>query len=243
METILIYGVNPVLEALGAGVVLEVFVAGTRKEGVSLIEGLAGQKGVAIKRVDPSFFAAFPKGHQSVAAKVRFASSADPEGMLAAAGRAGEPPLLVALDGVQDPRNLGAIMRSAAALGAHGMIIPKRHGAGLGSEAVKASAGAAWDLPVSIEPNIKYPLDRLKEKGLFILGAQAGGGVAPWQCDMTRPLVLVLGGEQKGIRKVIAERCDELLTVPMRGKKNSLNVSVSAGILLFEILRQRSAGK
>ena len=241
METILIYGVNPVLEALEAGVALEVFIAGTRKEDVSIIERLAGKSGIAVRRVGPSFFAALPKGHQSVAAKVKPAVHAGPEGMLAAAERLGELPLLVALDGVQDPRNLGAVMRSAAALGAHGIIIPKRHGAGLGAEAIKASAGAAWDLPVSAQPNIKYTLDRLKDEGLFVCGAQACGGVAPWECDMTRPLVLVLGGEEKGLRRVVSARCDELLTVPMRGRKNSLNVSVSAGILLFEVLRQRAA--
>lgn len=243
MENTLIYGVNPVLEALGAGVVLEVYIAGTRREDVSRMEDLAGRRGVPVKRVAPTFFAAFPKGHQSIAARVRpLKTLTDPGPMLEAARRLGEPPLLVALDSVQDPRNLGAVMRSAAAMGAHGIIIPKRRGAGLGAEAIKTSAGAAWGLPVSVQPNIKYSLDKLKEEGLFVYGAQASGGVAPWKCDFSPPLVLVLGGEESGLRRVIAQRCDRLVTIPLRGV-NSLNVSVSAGILLFEILRQRSAGK
>ncbi len=242
MEDTFIYGMNPVLEAIRAGAALMVYISGTRRQDVSLIEGLAAKSGVAVQRVGPSFFDAFPKGHQSVAAKVRKPALAGPEEMLDAAGRLGEPPLIVALDGVEDPRNLGAIMRSALALGSHGIIIPKRHGAGISPEAVKASAGAVWGLPVSVQPNIKYSLDELKEKGLLIVGAQVGGGVVPWQCDLGQPLVLVLGGEQAGLRRVVAQRCDYLLSVPMRAI-NSLNVSVSAGIFLYEIFRQRNSKK
>ncbi|MDA8327113.1 MAG: 23S rRNA (guanosine(2251)-2'-O)-methyltransferase RlmB [Nitrospiraceae bacterium] len=242
MEKDMIYGVNPVLEALRAGVALKVFISGSRKEGVALIEELAGKRGAPVQRVGPSFFETFPKGHQSVAARVRWPALADAGQMLEAARAHGEPPLIVALDGVEDPRNLGAIMRSALALGAHGIIIPKRHGAGLSPEAVKASAGAAWGLPVSVQSNIKYSLDELKEKGLLICGAQVEGGIAPWQCDLSQPMALVLGAEQRGLRRVVAQRCDYLLSVPMRGI-NSLNVSVGAGILLFEILRQRNSKK
>ena len=245
MENTLIYGVNPVLEAIRAGVAVKVFISLARKEDVGLIQGLAGKRGVPVERVGPSFFDAFPKGHQSVAARVRPVAQAEPEEMLEAAQKKGEQPLLIALDGVEDPRNLGAIMRSAAALGAHGIIIPKRHGAGLSPETIKTSAGAAWGLPVSVQPNIKYSLDKLRENGLLIFGAQApqaGAGILPWQADLSLPLVLVLGAEQTGLRRVVAQRCDAMLSIPMRGV-NSLNVSVSAGIFLFEILRQRSSKK
>lgn len=237
----LIYGVNPVLEALKAGVVIKVFVSANRDDAPG-IASLAGKRGVPVERVSPSFFDALPKGHQSVAAKVREKTFAGIEDMLEAAKKNGEPPLLVALDGVEDPRNMGAIMRSALALGAHGIIIGKHRQAGLTPEAYKASAGAAWSLPVSQESNIKYALDQLKEEGLFIAGTSSAEGIAPWDADLTAPLVLVLGGEGAGLRRVVAERCDYLLSIPMRGV-GSLNVSVSAGIFLSEILRQRSSNQ
>ncbi len=237
----LIYGVNPVLEALKAGAVKKIFVS-AKREDIPRIIGMAGQRGVPVERVAPSFFEALPKGHQSVAAKVREKSFAGIGEMLDAAERLAEPPLLIALDGVEDPRNLGAIMRSALALGAHGIIIGKHRQAGLTPEAFKASAGAAWSLPVSQEPNIKYALDQLKEKGLLVVGTIAGEGIAPWEADLKPPLVLALGGEGAGLRRVVSERCDHLLSIPMRGVE-SLNVSVSAGIFLSEILRQRSSKK
>ena len=240
-DGMLVYGVNPVMEALKAGAVKKIFVSAKRQD-IPDILGLAAKLGVPVERVAPSFFEALPKGHQAVAAKVREKSFAGTGEMLDAAVRLGETPLLVALDGVEDPRNLGAIMRSALALGAHGIIIGKHRQSGLTPEAFKASAGAAWSLPVSREANIKYALDLLKEKGLVIAGTIAGSGMAPWQADLREPLVLVLGGEGAGLRRVVAERCDYLLSIPMRGL-DSLNVSVSAGIILSEVLRQRSSKK
>ncbi len=237
----LIYGVNPVMEALRAGAVTKIFVS-AKREDIPHILSLARERGVPVDRVAPSFFEALPKGHQSVAAKVREKSFMGTGEMLEAAAKVGEPPLLVALDGVEDPRNLGAIMRSALALGAHGIIIGKHRQSGLTPEAFKASAGAAWSLPVSREANIKYALDMLKENGLVVAGTAAGVGVAPWEADLRVPLVLVLGGEGAGLRRVVTERCDYLLSVPVRGVE-SLNVSVSAGIFLSEVLRQRSSKK
>ena len=174
----LIYGVNPVLEALRARAVIKIFVS-AKREDIPHILSLARERGVPVDRVAPSFFEALPKGHQSVAAKVREKSFMGTGEMLEAAAKVGEPPLLVALDGVEDPRNLGAIMRSALALGAHGIIIGKHRQSGLTPEAFKASAGAAWSLPVSREANIKYALDMLKENGLVVAGTAAGVGVAP----------------------------------------------------------------
>ncbi len=234
----LIYGVNPVLEALRAGVVKRVFVSAKREEAAQILS-IAGRQGVPVERVAPSFFEALPKGHQSVAARVREKAFESPGEMVSAARGRGELPLLVALDGVEDPRNLGAIMRSALALGAHGIIIGKHRQSGLTPEAFKASAGAAWSLPVSREANIKYALDQLKEMGLVVAGASLAGGMAPWEADLRVPLVLVFGSEGAGLRRVVEERCDYLLSIPMRGV-DSLNVSVSAGIFLSEVLRQRS---
>ena len=239
MEKVLIYGVNPVIEALKAGAAVRVFVSAKREE-MSQILSLAGERGVPVERVNPSFFETFPKGHQSVAAKVREKSISSIGEMLDAAARLGEQPLLIALDGVEDPRNLGAIMRSALALGAHGIIIGKHRQSGLTPEVFKASAGAAWSLPAAREANIKYALDQLKERGLVIAGTSAGAGVAPWVADLRVPLVLVLGSEGAGLRRVVSGRCDYLMSIPVRGV-GSLNVSVSAGIFLSEILRQRSS--
>lgn len=150
-----------------------------------------------------------------------------------------ESALLVALDQVQDPRNLGAVARSAEAAGAAGLIIPERRSAAVTAVACKASAGAVEHLPIAHVRNLADWLGEAKEAGFWIWGADAAGNQAPWDVDLTGPTVLVLGGEGKGLRPRVASACDGLIALPQRGRVGSLNVSAAATALLFEAIRQR----
>jgi 23S rRNA (guanosine2251-2'-O)-methyltransferase len=152
----------------------------------------------------------------------------------------GEDRLLVALDQVQDPRNLGAVARSAEAAGAAGLVIPERRSVAVTPVACKASAGAVEHLPVAHVRNLADWLGKAKGAGFWIWGADAGADQAPWDVDLTGPTVLVLGGEGKGLRPRVASACDGLLALPQAGRIGSLNVSAAAAALLFEALRQRS---
>ncbi len=150
-----------------------------------------------------------------------------------------EGALLVALDQVQDPRNLGAVARSAEAAGAAGLVIPERRSAGVTAVACKASAGAVEHLPIAHTRNLADWLGEAKEAGFWIWGADAEAKQAPWEVDLSGPTVLVLGGEGKGLRPRVASACDGLVALPQRGKIDSLNVSAAATALLFEAVRQR----
>jgi 23S rRNA (guanosine2251-2'-O)-methyltransferase len=173
--------------------------------------------------------------HQGVVAEVDPYPYADPVGLLR-----GEAPLLVALDQVQDPRNLGAICRSAEFAGAGGVVVPERRAATVTAVVCKTSAGAVEHLPVAHVRNLADWLERAKEAGFWIWGADAEAQAAPWSTDLTGPTVLVLGGEGKGLRPRVAAGCDGLIALPRHGQIGSLNVSAAASALLFEALRQRS---
>jgi 23S rRNA (guanosine2251-2'-O)-methyltransferase len=175
--------------------------------------------------------------HQGVVAEVDAYPYADPAQLL----RVGDA-LLVALDQVQDPRNLGAVCRSGEAAGAAGLIIPERRSAEVTAVACKASAGAVEHLPVARVRNLADWLATAKEAGFWIWGAEAEAEQRPWAVDLTGPTVLVLGGEGKGIRPRVAGACDGLVSLPQRGRVASLNVSAAATALLFEALRQRDSG-
>jgi 23S rRNA (guanosine2251-2'-O)-methyltransferase len=172
--------------------------------------------------------------HQGVVAEVDPYPYADPRGMLQ-----GEDPLLVALDQVQDPRNLGAVCRSAEAAGAAGVVVPERHAATVTPAVCKASAGAVEHLQIAHVRNLADWLAEAKAAGFWTWGADAEVDAAPWSVDLTGPTVLVLGGEGKGLRPRVAKSCDGLIALPQRGKVESLNVSAAATALLFEALRQR----
>ncbi|MGV1047488.1 MAG: 23S rRNA (guanosine(2251)-2'-O)-methyltransferase RlmB [Solirubrobacterales bacterium] len=172
--------------------------------------------------------------HQGVVAEVDPYPYADPVGLLR-----GESPLLVALDQVQDPHNLGAVCRSAEFAGAAGVIVPERRAATVTAAVCKASAGAVEHLPVAHVRNLADWLGEAKAAGFWIWGAEAEAGSAPWATDLTGPTVLVMGGEGKGLRPRVAASCDGLVTLPRRGEIESLNVSAAASALLFEALRQR----
>jgi 23S rRNA (guanosine2251-2'-O)-methyltransferase len=148
--------------------------------------------------------------------------------------------LLVVLDGVEDPHNFGAVLRTAEACGASGVIVPERHSAPLSATVVKASAGAAAYIPVVRVVNIVSALEELKKRGLWIVGLDPSAGKLWTEFDCRGPVVLVLGGEHRGIRRLVREHCDVLVRLPMLGKLASVNVSVAAGVMLYEVVRQRA---
>jgi len=236
-----IYGLNPVLEALRSGrEVKVVFLSLARRDKVSEIEGEISSRGIKINREENLFFdSKFAKGHQGIAALVAPRGYSDFDELLETPSRNNEMPLFLLLDGVEDPRNFGAVLRVADAGGVHGVVIQAYRSASLSPEAVKASAGASEHIPIAMVPNIKNAIRDMKESGITIVGAEADADLALWEADLTGPLSLVMGSEGEGMRKTVREQCDLLVSLPMRGKVNSLNVSVATGIIIFEIMRQR----
>ena len=202
---------------------------------------LAREKGLPIKQVDARKLDELSGGenHQGVAALVGAAHYCEIEDIFARAGEA--PPLIVLADKIEDPRNLGAIIRTAEAVGAHGLIIPKRRSAGLSGVVSKASAGASSHLAVARVPGLPAAIDSLKERGVWVYGADVSG--CPYdKMDFSGPVALVLGGEGSGLGRLVREKCDHLVSLPMYGRITSLNVSVAAGVLLYEMVRQRRNG-
>ncbi len=179
--------------------------------------------------------------HQGVVAIAGELDYVEVDDIVDAAEARGEPPLIVALDGVQDPHNLGAIVRSAYVLGAHGVIVPRDRAAQVTPVVTKASAGATEHLPIAQATNLVRALETLKQRGVWIAGIAAEEGAqAAWDFDATGPMCLVLGSEGKGIRRLVARTCDYHVQIPMpRAGVGSLNVSVAAGAILYEVLRQR----
>ncbi len=236
-----IYGLNPVLEAIRAGRNVRVlYISSTRHERVSDIRKEAEMRRIPVENPDMGFFdSRFPKGHQGIAARVVRRSYVSIDDLLDMPSGTNETPLFVILDSVEDPRNFGGIIRSADAAGAHGIIIQTYRSVSLGPEVSKTSAGAVEHVPVSMVTNIKHAIRKMKDKGITVIGAEAGAHSTVWDADLTVPLALVVGSEGKGIRRTVGESCDKVVSLPMKGKVNSLNVSVAAGILLFEVLRQR----
>ena len=152
-----------------------------------------------------------------------------------------DPPLVVVLDGVEDPHNLGAIMRTAEACKAAGVVVPERHSAPLSATVVKASAGASSYIPVVRVKNLVNAIDEMKERGLWVVGLDPAGSKDWTAFDYKGPVAVVLGGEHRGLRRLVRERCDVLVRLPMLGKIASLNISVAAGVVLYEVVRQRGA--
>ena len=179
--------------------------------------------------------------HQGLAIQVPAYEYAHPNDLLAAAEETGAAALIVALDGVTDPRNLGAVIRSAAAFGAHGVLVPERRAAGLTASAWKVSAGAAARLPVARAGNLTRALEAYQEAGCFVVGLDAGGELDLPLLDMVHePLVLVVGSEGKGLSRLVRETCDLVVSIPMSAATESLNAGVAAGIALYEVARRRA---
>jgi 23S rRNA (guanosine2251-2'-O)-methyltransferase len=180
--------------------------------------------------------------HQGLVLRVRPYSYAHPDDLITRAHDAGQPPLIVALDGVTDPRNLGAIVRSAAAFGGHGVLVPVRRSAGVTAGAWKASAGTLARVPVAQAPNLVRTLAGYQEAGLFVVGLDAAAETPIDQLDLADgPLVLVVGSEGKGLSRLVTEHCDAVARIPIRGAAESLNAGVAAAIALYEVARLRDA--
>jgi 23S rRNA (guanosine2251-2'-O)-methyltransferase len=237
----LICGINPVLEALQAGTRhfdRLLIVKGLRSRRLSEAMRRATQLGVPLRFEMRETLDRMAGGlaHQGVIAVVSEKPVMSLEALMAATR---EPALLVVLDGVEDPRNLGAILRTAEVAGADGVLLPERHSAGLSETVARASAGAIEHVKVGRVGNLVQALDALKQRGVWIVGYDAAGTERWDAVDLTKPVALVLGGEGRGIRRLVREHCDHLVSIPQFGHIGSLNVSVAAGIALYEVVRQR----
>lgn len=236
-------GRRPVLEAIRAGRPIgRIWVAREAREGsIVEIRRLAREAGIPLIEVDRSRLDALTAGanHQGVAASILPRGYVEVEDLLELARQRGEPPWLVALDGLEDPQNLGGILRTVEAVGAHGVIITRRRSAQVTESAARAAAGAAELVAVARVGNLVQTLERLKSRGCWVVGLAPAGTRWYHQADLGGGLVLVVGGEGKGLSRLTMETCDELVAIPMRGQIGSLNASVAAGIVLYEALRQR----
>jgi 23S rRNA (guanosine2251-2'-O)-methyltransferase len=239
-------GRNPVVESLRARVPATTLYVGARvarDERVDEAIKLAADRGVPVLEAGPAELDRLTGGalHQGLALRVRAYDYAHPDDLLARAADAGQLPLIAALDGVTDPRNLGAIVRSAAAFGAHGVVVPSRRGAGVTAGAWKASAGALARLPVARAANLARALQSYRDAGVFVAGLDAAGEVTIRDLDLaTAPLVLVTGSEGKGMSRIVAQTCDVLVRIPIAAATESLNAGVAAGIALYEVAAVRS---
>lgn len=244
-----VFGVQPVLEALRAGArpIERLTVAeGAHESRLREILEIARYADIPVRRVPRAELQRIAVGanHQGVIATIAAAHYAHTDELLdALAARVGtqEPPLAVVLDGVEDPRNLGAVIRTAECAGAHGVFVPERRASGLTETVAKAAAGALEYVPVARAANVVRLLEELKGRGVWTIGTAAGAETAYTDWDWTQPCALLLGGEGEGLRRLVRERCDVLVHIPLRGQIESLNVSVAAGIVLYEAVRQRTA--
>lgn len=234
-----VYGINPVGEALRAGQVRDLRVSDRGNPRVKALLDEAARRGVPVRAVPAEALdrLAGHGVHQGVVAETADREPATLEGLVA--GRDGAPPLLVVLDGVEDPQNVGAILRSVDAAGATGVVRQTRHAAPLGGAAAKASAGAVHHVPVADVVNIARAIEDLKALGVWTVGLDADAKISYDAVDLTLPTALVLGAEGTGLRRLVRERCDTLASIPMRGRVDSVNVAAAAAVVLFEADRQR----
>jgi 23S rRNA (guanosine2251-2'-O)-methyltransferase len=239
--TLWIYGINPVYEALRSARcrVQEVWVAeGRSLKGLEGIISRAQGEKIAIKKVGRSDLDSLTRSapHQGVVGRVdQFAYAALDEVLRRSEGA----PLLLILDGIEDPRNLGALVRTADACGVWGVIIPKDRSAGITPAVAKSSAGAVFHVPVVRVTNIASTIREIKEKNIWVAGAAPEAQTDLYHYDLTIPLAVVIGGEGHGVRPLVRRECDLLISIPMKGEVNSLNASVAGSLILYEVLRQR----
>lgn len=237
-----IIGKNPVIEALKSNRdINKILVAeGSQRGSMQQIIQLAKQENVIVQFVPKKKIDQITEGnHQGVLAYVAAYQYAELDDLFAAAKKKDEPPFFLILDEIEDPHNLGSIMRTADAIGAHGIIIPKRRAVGLTATVAKASTGAIEYIPVVRVTNLARTIEELKERGVWIAGTDASASMDYRRMDGTLPLGLVIGSEGKGMGRLIKEKCDFLIYLPMVGKVTSLNASVAASLLMYEIYRKR----
>lgn len=240
----IIEGRNAVIEALRAGRGIDkIYIAkGETDKTLGHIASKARDAGAVVVEADRRKLdnMSVTKAHQGVVAVAAVREYCSLDDILALAAEQGEAPFVVLCDEISDPRNFGAILRSAECAGAHGVVIPKRRSAGLTGVVDKTSAGAAEHLCVARVSNLPAAIAELKEKGLWIYGAAAEAERSLWETDLTGPLGLVIGSEGEGLGRLVRERCDGLVRIPMKGRIGSLNAATAAGVLMYEALRQRT---
>ena len=239
----IIVGRNPVSEAIRSGRAIESVLVARGSQGgtISVILAKAREKGIVIKEVDSKKLDYMSAGaaHQGIAAIASVKEYSSVEDILNEAAKRGEDPFIIILDGIEDPHNLGAIIRTAECAGAHGVIISQRHSAGLTFSAGKASAGAVEYMKVARVVNIPNVIEKLKKAGVWVYAADMNG--EPYtKTNLTGSIALVIGNEGKGISDLVKKNCDFLVNIPMKGKVTSLNASVSAGIIMYEAAKQRN---
>jgi 23S rRNA (guanosine2251-2'-O)-methyltransferase len=235
-----------VVESLRAAVPSAALYVGARvqhDERISEAIKLAADRGVVVLEAGAAELDRLTGGalHQGLALRVRAYDYAHPDDLLTRAAEAGQLPLIAALDGVTDPRNLGAVARSAAAFGAHGVVVPSRRGAGVTAGAWKASAGALARLPVARAANLARALASYRDAGIFLAGLDAAGDTEIRDLELAAaPLALVIGSEGRGLSRIVAQACDVLVRIPIAARTESLNAGVAAGIALYEVAAIRS---
>ena len=236
----IIYGFNPVIEALRAGRVRRLRVGARADKRTDEVVALAKRSGVAIERTDAAALERLARGgvHQGIVAELAPTRDYSIQELIERAAPAA--PLLIVLDGIEDPHNLGAITRTVDAAGAHGVIRQARHAAALDGAAAKVSAGAMALVPFATVVNIARALEELKEANVWTVGLAREATESYDVVDYTLPTAIVLGSEGEGLRRLTRDRCDRLVRIPMAGAVDSLNVSVAAGVALFEAVRQRT---
>jgi 23S rRNA (guanosine2251-2'-O)-methyltransferase len=236
-------GRNSILEALRANrTINKLFVIKGEREGsIRQIVAMAREKGIIVTEVEKSALDSMSssRSHQGVIAFVAVKEYVEVDDILQLAQEKGQPPFIIILDEIADPHNFGAILRTANAVGAHGVIIPKRRAIGLTSAVSKAAAGAVEYVPVSRVTNIAQTIEYLKKNNIWVVGTDATGEKAFYESDLKGPLALVVGSEGEGMGKLIREKCDFVVNIPMQGEISSLNASVAAAIVMYEILKQR----
>ena len=241
-----IEGRNAVTEAIRAGVAIDkiYLLKGEGDSALGHIASAAREQGVVVVNTDRRKLDAMSRthAHQGVIALAAVREYASVDDILAAAQAKNEPPLIVVCDELSDPHNLGAVIRTADAAGAHGVTIPKRRSAGLTAVVGKTSAGAVAHVPVARVPNLPALLKELKEAGVWVFGTAAEGTSTLYQADLKGPAAIVIGSEGDGMGRLVRENCDFIVSIPMRGKINSLNASAAAAVLLYEAVRQRTGG-
>lgn len=238
-----IEGRNAVIEALRAGTAIDKIYLqkGETDRTLGHVASKARAAGIVVVEADRRKLDAMSRthAHQGVIALAPVREYATVEDIFQSAADKGEPPLLVVCDELSDPHNLGAVIRTAECAGAHGVVIPKRRSAGLTAVVGKTSAGAVAHVPVARVPNLPALLKELKDRGVWVFGTAADGTTSLYDADLKGPAAIVIGSEGDGMGRLVRESCDFLVSIPMRGKLNSLNASAAAAILLYEAVRQR----
>lgn len=244
MSSEFIVGKNPVLEAIRSGhSINKIWIGeGTQKGQVNQVLDLAKENGIQFQFVPKKKLESLvdTQNHQGIVASIAAYEYADVEDLFKKAEQKGEEPFFLILDEIEDPHNLGSILRTADAAGAHGVIIPKRRAVGLTATVAKASTGAIEYVPVVRVTNIARTMDELKKRGLWFVGTDAKGNTDFRQASFDLPIGLVIGSEGKGMSRLVKEKCDFLLRIPMLGKVTSLNASVAASLLMYEVVRKRN---